>query len=115
MNVYTVEQRTADFVHITLYLPRIAHAFVGRVSVVAARARVHGSDEHEGARQGGVVLGTRNGDLAVFERLAHRFERCARKLRQLVEKEHAVVSKADFSGTECRAAAYQCNNTNIRF
>ena len=35
----------------------------------------------------------RDGDLAVFERLAHHFERRAFELRQLIEKEHAVDAR----------------------
>ena len=87
---------------------------MGRVAIVTARARVHGSDEHEGARQGGVVLGTRNGYLSVFERLAHRFEYCARKLGQFVKKEYAVVGKTNFSGTECGTTANEGNSKNIQ-
>ena len=40
----------------------------------------------------------RDGDLAVFERLAHDFQRRAFELRQLVEKKDAVMRETDFAG-----------------
>ena len=47
----------------------------------------------------------RDGDAAVLERLAHRLEHGGRKLRQLVEKEHAVVGKAHLTRLQRAAAA----------
>ena len=41
--------------------------------------------------------GARDGDAAVFERLAHHFEGRAFELRQLIEKEDAVVREAHFA------------------
>ena len=41
----------------------------------------------------------------VFERLAHHFENVARKLRQLIEEEQAVVREGNFTGTRNDAAA----------
>ena len=47
----------------------------------------------------------RNGDLPVFERLAHYFQRRSFELGQLIEKEDAVVREAYFTWIwECAAA-----------
>ena len=40
MDVNAVEQRTTDFIHITLYLSGSAYTVVGRVSIISARTRV---------------------------------------------------------------------------
>ena len=45
--------------------------------------------------------------MAVFERLAEHFERGAVELRQLIEKQHAVVGEADFAGRGRGAAAHE--------
>ena len=49
-----------------------------------------------------------------FHGLAHHLEHRARKLRQLVEEEHSVVSQADFPGRGIGAASHQGNGTSIR-
>ena len=51
--------------------------------------------------------GARNRNRAVFQRLPHHLQHVARKLRQLVEKEHAVVRQRNFSGARYGAAADQ--------
>ena len=47
----------------------------------------------------------RDGDLAVFERLAQAFERRGAKLGELVEEQHAEVRQADLAGPRRAAAA----------
>ena len=72
-----------------------------------ARARVHGRDEHERARQRDPAGAAGDADLAVFQRLAEHLQGGALELRQFVEKEHAVVRERDFTGARDRAAAEQ--------
>jgi hypothetical protein len=59
---------------------------MGRIVVVAARARVHGGDEHKVARIITRCESSRYGDMPVLERLPQDFERLTRKLREFVEK-----------------------------
>lgn len=83
--------------------------------MVAAGAGVHGGHEHEVARNGGGVFCAADGDLPVFERLAHGFEGSSREFGQLVEKEHSVVGQADFARLKVSASADEGHNTTIRF
>ena len=78
---------------------------MGGVVVVAAGAGVHGGHEHEVAWDGGGVFCAADGDLPVFERLAHGFEGSSREFGQLVEKEHSVVGQADFARLKVCASA----------
>src|SRR5207302_1172475 len=50
--------------------------------------------------------GSRDEDLAVFERLSQSLERWALKLRQLVEQQHAAVREARLAGPQPRPAAH---------
>ena len=102
-----VEQRTAHPRPVTLDLRGRAAAFVFRIAEIAARAGVHRGHQHEAAGQGNLAGAARDGDLAVLQWLAHHLEGRAFELRQLVEKEHAVVRERDFAGAGDRAAAEQ--------
>ena len=82
-------------------------AFARLVVEVAAGAGIHGRRQHEARREAERHGGARDGDRAVFERLAHHLEHVARKLRQLVQKEHAVVRQRNFAGARNDAAADQ--------
>jgi hypothetical protein len=44
---------------------------------------------------------------AAFERLPHQVEHAALKLRQLVEKEHAVVGQRDLARPRLRPTAHE--------
>ena len=107
LDVYAVEQRTANLVHITLYLPRGAHAGVGGVAIIAAGAGVHRGDKHETARKLGGVLGAGDGDLAVLKGLAQHFEGGFVELRQLIGEEHAVVGQGYLSGLGIGTATHE--------
>jgi hypothetical protein len=54
--------------------------------------RVHAADEPEPGGESQAERGARDGDVAVFQRLAHDFEDVAAEFGQFVEKEYAVVS-----------------------
>lgn len=113
LQVDAVEQRSRNAVHVLLHGAWGAGAFLGGMIIVAARAGVHRGDEHEA---GGVVDGvarTRDGDVAVFERLAHDLEHLSRKFGELVEKQHAVVGQRYFARARVIAAADECDSTSI--
>src|SRR6185436_1797066 len=59
----------------------------------AARARVHRCDEHHLRGVAHVVIGPRDVDHAVLERLPEHLEHVASKLRELVQEEHAPVGE----------------------
>lgn len=107
MDVYAVEQRAGDAVAIGLDLFGRATAFAFGVAIVAARARIHGGDDHALGGEGHGTGRAGDGDASVFERLAQYLQRAAFKLRQFVEEEDAVVGDADFAGGGIGAAAEQ--------
>ena len=107
LDVDAVEQRTADLVHVAVYLAGRADAVVRGVAIVAAGTGVHAGHEHETAREVDVILGTRDGDVAVFEGLAQHFERVLVELGQLVAEEHAVVGQRNLAGAQRHTAANQ--------
>ena len=53
------------------------------------------------------MAGARDGDRVIFQRLAHHFQNVARKFRQLVQEEHAVMGQRNFAGARDCAAADQ--------
>lgn len=50
---------------------------------------------------------TGDSHFAAFHRLSKRFEHMSRKLRQLIEKQHAMMGHRDFTGPGNGAAADQ--------
>jgi len=67
------------------------------VGQVAARARIQGRDEHDLGRKRERGLRAADGDHTVLQRLAQHLQRVAVELRQLVEKEDAVMRQADLA------------------
>ena len=90
---------------VTAHVARRAAAAARRMPIPAALAGVHGAHEHEAARIRHGAGRARDGDAAVLERLAHRLEHGGRKLRQLVEKEHAIVRQTHLARLQRAAAA----------
>ena len=88
VDVDAVEQRTGDFAEVALDLSGGADAVVGGVAVVAAGAGVARGNEHERGGELYAVLGPRDADFAVFERLAHHFEGLAIELGEFVEERY---------------------------
>ena len=66
---------------------------------------VHGSHQHEPGRIGKADGGTADRHLAIFQRLAQHLQHVLFKLRQLVEKQYAVVGEGDLARTWHGAAA----------
>ena len=73
----------------------------------SAGAGIHRRRQHEARGKRQRHGGARDGDSAVFQRLAHDFQHVAGELRQFIEKEHAVVGERDFAGPRNHAAADQ--------
>ena len=73
----------------------IAAAFAGeiRFARASAAARVHGGDQHETGRVGDAPIGAGDRDFAGLQRLAKRVEHAGFELRQLVEKQDAVMGE----------------------
>ena len=112
LDVDAVKQRTGDAVQITGDLSGRTDTFACRMIVIAARARIHRSDKHEIAGKLHAVTGTGDGNLTVFQRLAHHFEHIAVELRQFVGKEDTVVRQADFAGLRVLPASDERDGRN---
>lgn len=95
--VYAVKQRSADFVHISLYLSGRAHAAVRRVAVIPARTGIHRSHEHKRAWIFHRIFCPAYCYMPVFKRLPHDFKHRTVELRQLVAEQHTVMGKRNFS------------------
>ena len=53
------------------------------------------------------MIGARDQNLAGFQRLAQRIERLLGELRQLVQKQHAMVGERYLAGLGAKAAAHK--------
>ncbi len=84
---------------------------MGWIASVAARTRVHGCDEHKVGGIDGFLVGARDGDKLVFERLTESFEDATGELGDFVEKEDAEMGKRDFSGFGMGAATNNGDGT----
>src|SRR5271156_6208707 len=105
VDVNAIQQRTGNFRNVALDLHRRAVAFALGVSEKSAGTGIHGGGQHEARRKIHGERCARDGDVAVFQRLAHHFQHVALKFRQLVEKHHSVVAERNFSGARDGAAA----------
>ena len=74
MDVDAVKKRSANLIHITLYLSRSTHTTMRGVAIIATWTRVHRSYKHERAWIFYGILGSGNGYLAVFKGLTKNFE-----------------------------------------
>lgn len=72
--VYSVEQRTRYFVHVSLNLAWCTDATMSRVAIISARTWIHARHKHEGAWIVYRVFGSADIDVAVFQRLAQYFQ-----------------------------------------
>ena len=93
LQIDAVEQRPADARLVAQHRVGRAATGLGRIAELAAGTGIHGGDELEAGRELGLTGGARNDEAAGFERLAQGLERGPRKLRQLVEEEHAMVGE----------------------
>ena len=109
LNVYSVEQRATDFVEIFAYLTWGALAWLCRMSVVTAGARVHRGHEHHIARIVDAVFGSRDGDLSILKRLTQHLESGSRKLWEFVEKEYTIMGQTDLTGHGVGTTTHECH------
>mgnify|MGYP000332089460 CR=1 FL=1 len=98
MKVDTVQKRTGDAGDVFLYCMRRAGAGDFGVSPIAAGTGIHRCHEHHRAGIGHAGGGAGDCDLVVLNGLAQNFQCLPLKFGQLVQKEHTVVCKGDFSG-----------------
>lgn len=82
-------------------------ARMNRVAKKAARARVHGGDEHKIGRVEDALLAAADGNGLVFKGLAECLKKIAWEFGKLIQKEDAVVSERDFAREGVRATTEQ--------
>ena len=76
-----------------------------RVLADIAHRQLHRGDELKSGRKDRLPADPSDADRSVLERLPQRLQRRPSELGQLVEKEDAVMSEADFSGPRILTAA----------
>ncbi len=86
-----VKQGAGDSATIAINLIWGAAACMLRMAKVAAWTRIHCRQQLESCRKLGLVCRAGNQDAAIFHRLAQHFEHLALELRQLVQKQYAMV------------------------
>jgi hypothetical protein len=109
MDIDTVQQRTANLIHIALNLSRSADAMMRGISIVTAGTRIAAGHKHKRTRIFNGVFGTADGDVAVFQGLAQNFQCTFVELRELVAKEYPVVCQGNLSRLRITATTYQSN------
>jgi hypothetical protein len=75
----------------------------------SAGTGVHGCHEQETGRELDARSGPCDPHDAVFERLAKRFQGHRAKLRQLIEKQNAVVGEGDLAGTDGHSSTHKAD------
>ena len=109
--VNTVEQRSGNFIQVTMNRSRSTGTRLCGVIVISARTGIHCCHKHKPC---GVFRGlfcSRNGDFSLFHRLTQHFENTSLKFGQLIEEKNSVVCKRYFAGlgicsTSCRTEEY---------
>ena len=107
VHVDAIQQGAGDAVQIAPNLRGRAAALLRPAAQMAAGTGIHGADQHETRRIGGLGVDAGDGHEAVLQRLAQRLQHVPAILRQLVQKQHAVVRLADLAGQGVVAAAHQ--------
>lgn len=91
MQVDTIQQRTRYFIEVFLDSPGHAGTLLIRMVIIAARAWVHSSQQHEIGRKVNGDPRPADGDLPILHRLPHDFQHGSGKLRQLIQKEDSIM------------------------
>src|SRR4029453_171578 len=112
MEIDPVQQRSRYALPVALDLARAAAAFALQIAKVTARTRIHRRYQHELAWKRDAAGGTRHRNASILQRLAHHFEGRAVEFRQLIEKEHAIMSNAHFTRIRNRATSEQPDIAN---
>jgi len=97
MQVDAVEQWAAELALVAADLVGCAAAGARGVAQEAAGAGIHGGDELKACWKFALQRRARDADVPAFQRLAQGLQRGAGKLRQLVQKQHAVVRQRDLT------------------
>ena len=109
-DIDAVEHRTGNPADIGVHLRLRTAAAAGWMTVPAAAARIHCSNQHEAARECDCAACTRNRHKSVFQRLAQDVNGVARKLREFIQKQNAVMRKGDFARMRHSSAARYSSN-----
>ena len=94
-----------EFALIAKKRARITDTFFAGNSAIAARAVIHGRNQDETGREGCRPARAGDGNNAVFQRLAKRFDHPFIKLGKFVEEEYAAMSQGDLARARDSAAA----------
>ena len=105
MDVYAVEQRAGNAVHIFCDGSGGARAAAGRMPVIAAGTRIHRCHKHERRRILHRVFGAGDSDNAVLDRLPEHFQHRPREFGKFIEEEDTVVCKRNLARHGIDAAA----------
>ena len=111
LQVDTVEQRTREARLITLDLCRRAVTGLARIAQMATGAGIHRRDQLEACRIAAFVAGPSDMDTPRFHGFTHHLQHMTRKLRQLIEEQHAVMGQGDLAGARFRTTAHQRHGT----
>ena len=85
VNINAIHQRPADAFLVTLDHAHGAGTLLAVITVVATRAGVECGDQDKAGREGQRATGAADGDNAIFQRLAQRFQVAGAKFRQFVQ------------------------------
>ena len=80
---------------------------LGRMVVIAARARIHAGYEHERTRISDRILGSRDIDNAVLEWLSQYLENRSLEFRKFITKEDPIVGQTYLARLRVLSASYQ--------
>ena len=105
MNVDAVEQRPRNLPRVAFDLVRRAVAALLLIAKIAARTRIHCHDQNDTRGKRQRRIDTCHSHSAILQRLAQDFQRRLTELRQLVEKQHAVMRERHLARTRDAAAA----------
>ena len=81
------QQRARNFAHVLGALVLVADAFLLRVPVVPARARIHARHQHKRGGVFGTVFRPTDTYNPVFQRLPHHLQNGAIEFRQFIQAE----------------------------
>lgn len=104
-NIDAIKQGAGNASLIIAHAARPAGAGVARFAGHAASARVHRRDELDGGGVGNAMVRAGNDAFAGLQRLAQCIERLRRELRQLIEKENAVMGERGLAGLGAKTTA----------
>ena len=97
MQIDAIQQGATELALIAQDLIRRAAAGFALRAQITTRAGVHGGEQLETGRKFGAACGPGDGDVAGFQRFAQGLKDTPIKFGQLIQKEHAVVGKADLA------------------